>query len=148
MAEKVQALDGRFHEARLYMTPGVYQGKEILVYIGACKESGCNNNARHTDRQGRDRLVWNHRRNHILAHRQITLEAVMDFDSELAWAMIELADKHTHSFEEWLTSTEEVYRAMVAGEESMPNTPYQNKVAYDLGLSARVTALRASERTD
>jgi hypothetical protein len=130
---KIRRLNTTFHEARNYMTPARYQGKEILAYIGSCKESGCNNIARHISREGRDRLVWNHRRDAILAYRLNFFEAIPNIsDDEVNDAMTDHADKHTHTYYEWMGHIETVVISQVFDGKQPPADFEMPEFKYNL----------------
>lgn len=147
---EIRRLDATFHEARNYMTPATYQGKEILAYIGSCKESGCRNIARHISREGRDRLVWTHRREHILAYRLAFFEKALGSDGAIQEAMTEHADKHTHTFDEWKELVETIYsylmdpNPVIRDRHELP--PFQYEVYWNLGFTAHDAAKRVADR--
>lgn len=143
----IRRLDSTFHETRNYMTPAIYQNEEILAYIGACKESGCTFTARHISREGRDRLVWRHRRDAILVYRLNFFEKALTDDEAIAQAMTEQADKHTHTYNEWMGLTNALYHEMLDLDEAIEMPPFQYEVYYQTGFNAHDAAKRVADRT-
>lgn len=146
---KIRRLDHTFHEARNYMTPAMYQGVEILAYIGSCKESGCGNIARHINREGRDRMVWKHRREHILTYRLNFFEAAMDTDGYIEEAMTDHADKHTHTYLEWLEKVRMVFRYQIFGDDLAPHDfempEFKYEVYYQVGFNVIDTVKKVAD---
>lgn len=146
-AKQIRRLDSTFHEARNYLTPAMYQGEEILAYIGACKESRCTFTARHISREGRDRLVWKHRAEAIIIHRLEFFEKALHTDEAIAEAMSQAADKHTHTFEKWMELTNALYHEMLDLAEPIPMPEFQYEVYYQTGFTAHDAAKRVADRT-
>lgn len=149
MLDQIRRLDHTFHEARNYMTPARYQGEHILAYIGSCKESGCGNIARHISREGRDRLVWNHRRQHILEYRKNFFEEALSSDGYIEEAMIDHADKYTHTYNEWRELVDRVFLYQTFGDDPRPDNfempKFQYEVYYQVGFNVIDTAKKVAD---
>jgi hypothetical protein len=144
--DAIRTLDATFHAGRKYMTPGTYQGDEVLVHISSCKESGCNFVARALDWDGVDRMVWRHRREQILTIRVQFFEAALTSDGDIEEAMNDHADKHAHYLREWQNLVKMTYQCMMA-PDPVELPPFQYEVYYDLGFTAHDAAKRVADRS-
>lgn len=138
------------HLPRKYMTPGTYQGDEVLIHIGACKETGCDFRAQHLNWDGVDRLVWKHRREHILIARQQYLVDYFEQDlAKIEKGMADFADRQTHTFEDWkgLYNAIERRTRIESGIDSPANESFNLELHYQVGFTAWGAALKSITET-
>lgn len=147
MSHDLPGTDPRFHEARKYLTPVVYRGREILASHGACKETGCNYSSAWTSNKARDKGIWTHRAAKVVEARLVYFQKTLGFSAAQSARMLaETADKNSHTYEQWLTLTREFFLKL-AGEDldlSLPEHSYQ--VRYDLGHNPWDTAREVIDR--
>lgn len=143
---KLPGTNPMFHEFRKYMAPVTHKGREILGYFASCKQSDCNFRAAWGSNNARIAGMFTHR-------SQIVLEARYRFFAEMfkpilpftevdpdriADAIIETADKHTHTLENWVEHVETLYGHYTDGD-SLPTYP-KLEIDYYMGASAREVA--------
>jgi hypothetical protein len=142
-----QLPDLTFHTQRYYMTTGAVNGEKMIIYVASCKEQGCNSSLRHLTRHGRDRLVWEHRREQILTNRVEVLGQLFD-DQELIDEMGRLANKHTHDFYNYLAEVDKYMVEVADVKHDTCNEPEKSwTVYYQVGFSAKDAADRVLSRT-
>lgn len=128
--------DPRFHEARKYLSPVKYKGREILASHGACKETGCNYSSAWTSNKARDRGMWQHRALRVREARMLYFHEKFQGDQrKVGETFQQTADKHTHEFNSWMGLVGSFIDDFAdVALEDLPD--YRFRVEYDLGNSA------------
>lgn len=128
--------DPRFHESRNYLSPRMDNGREILASHGSCKEPGCGYRAAWRSNIARDKGMWKHRAEKVVAERIRYFGKRVGNDPEKIRTLVkETADKHTHTFGAWMKLIDDFTQTLAgAGVDDLPD--YNFRVEYDLGNHA------------
>lgn len=132
--------DPRFHEVRLYMTPVVYKGKEILGYVASCKESGCRWSATYGSNNGRAAGAFIHRSKKVRTARFEFFSRALKNGEMVNDAMIDASDKHSDTFEKWRLNVSTVLGHLTGGALNLMPEDNKLQVGYHLGMGARAQA--------
>lgn len=138
--------DPQFHEARKYLSPMTYKGREILASHGSCKQEGCGYHSAWTSNKARDLGMWKHRALKVVHARIRYFGKVAQGDvKKIGILLRETADHHTHLFEPWLQEVKVFLNELAGvGVDDLADVNFQ--VEYDLGNSAYDVAKAALDR--
>lgn len=144
-AYTLPGLDPMFHEARKYLSPMRVKGELILASFGSCKETGCNYSAAWATNAGRDLGMWKHRSDAVRDARLDFFMRKMRMGPDKATEMLgEFADKHSHTFENWMELVEAYFRNLAGvgiDDDSVPTINWAVKYQLGKGAKAVVTEI-------
>lgn len=137
--------DPSFHEFRKYLSPMTHKGKRILASFASCKHPKCNYSSAWASNTGRELGMWKHRSEKVN-------EARLWYFMKMGWGpekaqlqMNEVADKHSHTFENWEILVTGFIRLLSGVDlDELPTMNYQ--VQYHLGTTAMDCAKAALDR--
>lgn len=146
-AGKVPGTDPRFHQAKFYMTPVTYRGREILGFVGSCRENGCKYTGMWTTKEARDiGYFQNHRKEMVKEARRSYFAKLCGYNQAgVDQRMLYYADRNSHTYDEWVLIVEGLYRGKLG--EPFTIEPKNNKlqVDYHLGQFAKEAVKRIYE---
>lgn len=144
--DQLPGIDPKFHEVRKYLAPVRYKDKRILASFGSCKEPGCNFSEGWTTNVGRDLGMWKHRAGEVRKARLKLFKKISQGDHRKAADMLlETADKHSHTFENWVGIVEGFIRNL-AGIDLNDLPDYRYRTEYHIGTSALTAAEQAIDQ--
>lgn len=137
--------DPKFHVIRMYMTPVIYKGREIMGYVASCKHDGCRWSATYADNEARERGIHKHRSERVLIARLDHFARTMTDPDKIEDAILQAADKYSHTYEDWLAAVDTIWSHYT--DRSLETRPaYNSQVQYHMGYSAQKAARTLVDR--
>lgn len=140
MPHDLPGTDSRFHEARRYLSPVKFHGRDILAAHGSCKEQGCGYSSAWVTSGARDRGMFLHRALKVREARVIYFgELFGNASPNVGRLLNETADNNSHFFAPWKELVWEFFHDLTGDPEGvMPDRNYLAE--YRQGHTAMDTA--------